>query len=84
MEKKLDGNNTKMLQATPYKTMAEQPLTSHLINYPNKTNKTCWIVVFYGISYYGYLMPNPIYTYMVHSIGFQSFFAQSFKIVIDS
>ena len=29
----------KVLEATPYKTAAVQPLTSH----PNRTNKTCWI-----------------------------------------
>ena len=28
-------------EATPHETTAVQQITSHLINYPNKTNKTC-------------------------------------------
>ena len=50
LEKKLDGNYTKILCAVlnkswkqhPTKTTAVQPLTSHLQNYPGKVNKTCW------------------------------------------
>ena len=29
------------MEATPFETTAEQPLTSDLKNHPNKTNKTC-------------------------------------------
>ena len=29
-------------KAAPNKTVAVRPLTSHLTNYPNKMNKTCW------------------------------------------
>ena len=30
-----------ILEVTPHKTIAAQPLTSHLKNHPSKTNKTC-------------------------------------------
>ena len=44
-----------------------------------------WLVVFYGISkFVGYLITNLVYTYVVHSISFQTFFVQAFKIVVDS
>ena len=55
-------------------------------------NEICYInfglvgwVGFYGIStIVVYSMPNPLYTYVVHSLGFQTFLIQAFKTVIDS
>ena len=47
-EKKINRNVPRMLlskiiEATPHKTASVRPLTSHLTNYPSKTNKTrCW------------------------------------------
>ena len=49
VEKKLNRNYTRLLRAILYKswkqhpleTIAVQPLTSHLKNHPNQTNKTC-------------------------------------------
>ena len=49
-EKKLNGDYTSMLHTVLNKsksqhstqTAAVRPLTSHLTNQPNKTNKTCW------------------------------------------
>ena len=41
--KGLDGNYTRMLcEAAADKTPAAWPLTSHLINHPNKLCKTSW------------------------------------------
>ena len=34
-----------ILEATPHETTAVLPLTSHLKNYSNKTNKTCGILL---------------------------------------
>ena len=53
IEKILDGNCIKMQhvvlnkswKGTPNKTVAVLPLISHLTNYPNKTNKTCWALL---------------------------------------
>ena len=44
------------------------------------------LVGFYGIStVVGYLMPNPLYTYVGYLISFQTFFfVQAFRIVVDS
>ena len=40
---------------------------------------------FYGIStIFGYLMPNPLQKYVVHSISFQDFLVQAFQIGVDS
>ena len=49
MEKKLDGNYTRMLRISlnkswkqhPHETTAVRLLASHLTNHPSKTNKTC-------------------------------------------
>ena len=40
LEKKLDGNYTRMLEATPHKVPTIRPPTSNLENYPSKTNQT--------------------------------------------
>ena len=42
MEKKLDGNCTRMLHALLNKTVAVQPLTPHLTNHPSKMSQTYW------------------------------------------
>ena len=34
-----------ILEAAPHKTAAVQPLTSHLVNHPNKMSNTCWSVL---------------------------------------
>ena len=55
MEKKPDGDCSRMLhaeqilEATPHKTAAVWPLTSHLTNYPSKMNKIyCALLENYG------------------------------------
>ena len=35
------NENYQILEAAAYKTVAVRPLTSHLTNHLNKTNKTC-------------------------------------------
>ena len=51
-----------------------------------KIHMVGWLFGSYGIStFVGYSMPNLFKDiYMVHSISFQTFFVQAFKIVIDS
>ena len=34
-----------ILEVAPYKTAVVRSLTSHLTNYSNKTNKTCWLLL---------------------------------------
>ena len=34
-----------ILEVTPDKTTAVQPLTTHLTNYPSKTSKICWALL---------------------------------------
>ena len=47
LEKRLDGNYTRMLCAVFNKSWRSPswPLTIHLTNYPGKTNKTCWALL---------------------------------------